>query len=212
MSDAVKPFTIHIPDADLADLHQRLDRKRWPERETVEDWSQGAPLEKVQALCHYWRYDYDWRRCESRLNALGQFTTHIDGLDIHFLHIKSPHSDAMQLLLTHGWPGSVIEFLDLIEPLTNPTAHGGSARDAFHLIIPSLPGFGFSSKPKAPGLGVAQIADIWIKLRDRLGYAQWVAQGGDWGSAVTTAIAKARRLPRHPPQFCAGYAAGGRFS
>lgn len=192
MSHLVKPFHLNIPEEELTDLHRRLDHTRWPERETVADWSQGAPLEKVQALCHYWRHEYDWRRCESRLNGLGQFTTHIDGLDIYFLHVRSPHSDAIPLLLTHGWPGSVIEFLDLIEPLTNPTAHGGKASDAFHLVIPSLPGFGFSSKPTVAGMGVAQIAEIWIKLMDRLGYSDWVAQGGDWGSAVTTAIALAK--------------------
>jgi pimeloyl-ACP methyl ester carboxylesterase len=188
MIDAITPFHLHIPDSELEDLHRRLDATRWPEPETVADWSQGAPLDKVQALCAYWRSTYVWRACEARLNALGQFHTRIDDLDIHFLHIQSPQPDAMPLLLTHGWPGSVVEFLNVIGPLTDPVAHGGDARDAFHVIAPSLPGFGFSSKPTKAGIGVSEIADIWIKLMERLDYTDWVAQGGDWGAAVTNAI------------------------
>jgi len=188
MNDAVMPFTLAVPQSDLDDLHRRLDQARWPERETVDDWTQGAPLAKVRALCEHWRHRYDWRACESRLNALGQFRTEIDGLRIHFLHVRSPHADAMPLLLTHGWPGSVIEFLKTIGPLTDPTAHGGDAADAFHLVIPSLPGYGFSDKPSGTGWDVPRIARAWAVLTKRLGYGRWVAQGGDWGSAVTMAI------------------------
>ncbi|CAM9924609.1 unnamed protein product [Phaeothamnion confervicola] len=192
MSDAITPFTLAIPQAALDDLARRLDATRWPERELVNDWKQGAPLAKVQALCHYWRNKYDWRRIETRLNGLGQFKTQIDGLDIHFLHVRSKHANAMPLLLTHGWPGSVIEFMKVIGPLTDPTAHGGKAEDAFHVIAPSLPGYGFSAKPAVTGWGIAHIADAWGKLVTRLGYTKWVAQGGDWGAAVTTAIGVAK--------------------
>jgi pimeloyl-ACP methyl ester carboxylesterase len=188
MSQDVTSFTLDVPEAVLDDLYRRLDATRWPDRETVADWTQGSPLAKVQALCAYWRSGYDWRRCEARLNALGQFKTEIDGLDIHFLHVRSKHPNAMPLLLTHGWPGSVMEFMKVIGPLTDPTAHGGDAADAFHVIAPSLPGYGFSAKPMATGWGVAKIAMTWIALMERLGYDKWVAQGGDWGSAVTTAI------------------------
>ncbi|HVN02710.1 MAG TPA: alpha/beta fold hydrolase [Caulobacteraceae bacterium] len=188
MSDAIVPFTLNIGQDQLDDLARRLDATRWPERETVDDWTQGSPLAKVQALCEHWRRRYDWRRCEARLNALGQFKTEIDGLGIHFLHVRSPHPNAMPLLLTHGWPGSVVEFMKVIGPLTDPTAHGGSADDAFHIVAPSLPGFGFSDKPARHGWGVPRIAGAWIQLMARLGYDRWVAQGGDWGSAVTTAI------------------------
>ena len=188
MSDAVTPFTLAVPQAELDELNRRLTATRWPDKETVEDWTQGSPLARVQALCAYWRDGYDWRRIEARLNALGQFKTEIDGLNIHFLHVRSKHENAMPLLLTHGWPGSVMEFMKVIEPLTNPTAFGGKAEDAFHVIAPSLPGYGFSDKPKTTGWGVPKIAMTWIALMGRLGYHKWVAQGGDWGSAVTTAI------------------------
>jgi epoxide hydrolase len=182
------PFTIAIAQDQIDDLHRRLDDVRWPEAETVDDWSQGAPLAKVRALIDYWRHSYDWRRCEARLNGYPQFKTEIDGLDIHFLHVRSPHANAMPLILTHGWPGSVIEFLEVIGPLTDPVAHGGRAEDAFEVIIPSLPGFGFSEKPTGTGWGVERIAKAWAELMTQLGYDSWVAQGGDWGSMVTHAI------------------------
>jgi epoxide hydrolase len=188
MSDAITPFTLAIPQADLDDLNRRLDATRWPEAETVDDWTQGSPLVAVQALCDHWRNRYDWRACEARLNAFGQFRTEIDGLGVHFLHVRSKHPNAMPLVITHGWPGSVIEFMKVIGPLTNPEAHGGKAEDAFHVIAPSLPGYGFSDKPGKTGWGVPQIAMAWITLMTRLGYDRWVAQGGDWGAAVTTAI------------------------
>lgn len=192
MSEAITPFTLAVPQAELDDLARRLERTRWPEREVVADWSQGAPLARVQALCEHWRTKYDWRQCEARLNALGQFKTEIDGLSIHFLHVRSPHPNAMPLLMTHGWPGSVIEFMKVIGPLTDPVAHGGKASDAFHIVAPSLPGYGFSGKPTANGWGIGRIAGAWITLMARLGYPRWVAQGGDWGSAVTTAIGVAK--------------------
>jgi pimeloyl-ACP methyl ester carboxylesterase len=186
--DLVAPFHLAVPDAELEDLRQRLDRVRWPEPETVEDWSQGARLKDVRALVDYWRKDYDWRRCEAMLNGFGQFQTRIDGLNIHFLHVRSPHADAAPMLLTHGWPGSVVEFHKVIGPLSDPTRFGGEAHDAFHLIIPSLPGYGFSEKPAARGWNVDRIAGAWIVLMERLGYGRWMAQGGDWGSRVTAAI------------------------
>jgi pimeloyl-ACP methyl ester carboxylesterase len=192
MSQAITPFKLAIPQADLDDLNRRLDQTRWPEKETVADWTQGAPLARVQALCDHWRRGYDWRRCEARLNDLGQFTTEIDGLDIHFLHVRSPHPGALPLLITHGWPGSVIEFMKVIGPLTDPVAHGGAASDAFHVVTPSLPGYGFSGKPATTGWSAPRIAGAWITLMARLGYERWVAQGGDWGAAVTTAIGVAR--------------------
>ena len=188
MSVAVEPFELAIPEAALDDLRQRLQAARWPEAETVGDWSQGAPLAKVRALCAHWLETYDWRRCEAMLNGFGQYRTEIDGLGIHFLHIRSPRADALPLLMTHGWPGSVIEFHKVIGPLSDPAAHGGNAGDAFHLVIPSLPGYGFSDKPSATGWGVERIAGAWITLMERLGYDRFVAQGGDWGAAVTTAI------------------------
>jgi pimeloyl-ACP methyl ester carboxylesterase len=184
----VDRFVLDIPDSVLSDLQRRLDHARWPEQETVADWSQGAPLAKVQALCEYWRTGYDWRRCEAMLNGFGQFTTEIDGLKIHFLHIRSPEPDALPLLMTHGWPGSVIEFHKVIGPLTDPVAHGGNAADAFHLILPSLPGYGFSGKPARTGQGVQWTAHAWTELMRRLGYDRYVAQGGDWGATVATAI------------------------
>src|ERR1700759_1806697 len=185
MNDAITPFVLNIPRDDLDALQRRLANTRWPEHETVDDWSQGAPLAKVRALCDYWRTTYDWRRCEAQLNGLGQFKTEIDGLGVHFLHVRSPHPNALPLLLTHGWPGSVIEFLKVIGPLTDPVAHGGNAADAFHVVIPSLPGYGFSDKPTAAGWGVERIATAWITLMKRLGYERFFAQGGDWGAAVT---------------------------
>jgi len=198
MSDIIEPFHLAIPEAQLDDLRGRLSRTRWPDRETVTDTSQGPSLEKIQALVAYWRDRYDWRRCETMLNGFGQHRISIDGLKIHFLHVRSPEPDAMPLILTHGWPGSVLEFHKMIGPLTDPLAHGGDRRDAFHLVVPSLPGFGFSGKPAATGWGIARIADAWITLMGRLGYDRWVAQGGDWGAAVTTAIG------HHAPPGCAG--------
>jgi hypothetical protein len=195
---AIEPFTLHRSDEELADLRRRLDATRWPEPETVEDWSQGAPLSRVQDLCAYWRNSYDWRRCEAMLNGFGQFRTEIEGLGIHFLHVRSPEPDAMPLILTHGWPGSVIEFHKVIRPLTDPAAFGGDPRDAFHLVIPSLPGFGFSDKPRRSGWTVERIAAAWVTLMQRLGYDGFVAQGGDWGAAVATALAHLA-----PPQLIA---------
>jgi pimeloyl-ACP methyl ester carboxylesterase len=185
----IAPFTVQVPEAALADLRDRLHRTRWPDRETVDDWSQGVPLAVMQELCAYWRDEYDWRRCEARLNALPQFTTRIDGLDIHFLHVRSPHADATPLLLTHGWPGSIIEFLDVLEPLVDPPAHGGRAEDAFHAVIPSVPGYGFSSRPAETGWGIERIAAAWAQLMRRLGYDRYGATGGDWGTSITTMLA-----------------------
>ncbi len=187
-TDTINPFKLAIPDEALADLRLRLANTRWADREIVGDWSQGVPLDRIRALCEYWARDYDWRRCEARLNAFGQYHTVIDGLRIHFLHVRSPNPDAVPLVLTHGWPGSVVEFLDVIGPLTDPAAHGGDAADAFHVVIPSLPGFGFSDKPASAGWGVERIAKAWITLMKRLGYGRFFAQGGDWGAAVATAI------------------------
>lgn len=187
MTEAITPFTLAVPQAELDDLRDRLARTRWPERETVDDGRQGVPLDAARALVDYWRDGYDWRRCEAQLNAVGQYRTTIDGLGIHFLHARSPEPDALPLIVTHGWPGSVIEFLKVIGPLTDPVAHGGRAEDAFHVVCPSLPGYGFSDRP-AEGWPVARIARAWIALMKRLGYDRFGAQGGDWGSAVTTAI------------------------
>jgi pimeloyl-ACP methyl ester carboxylesterase len=188
MSTTVHPFQLAILQADLDDLQARLAATRWPDRETVFDTSQGPQLARLQALVARWQDGYDWRRCETLLNTLGQYRAEIDGLDIHFLHVRSPEPDATPLLLTHGWPGSVLEFRDVIGPLTDPVAHGGQASDAFHLVIPSLPGFGFSGKPTGTGWDVGRIARAWATLMDRLGYARWAAQGGDWGAAVTTTL------------------------
>ena len=185
----IEPFTLAMPEAQLADLSRRLAATRWPDKETVDDGSQGVPLARVQELCAHWRDRYDWRRCEVMLNGFGQFRTDIDGLGIHFLHIRSPRPDALPLLMTHGWPGSVIEFHKVIGPLTDPEAHGGNGRDAFHLVLPSLPGYGFSDKPRGTGCGIGAVAAMWRTLMQRLGYDRYVAQGGDWGSAVTTALA-----------------------
>ena len=187
-TSTIQPFSLSIPQSDLDDLQARLRRTRWPDAETVSDTSQGPPLVKIQALCHRWRNGYDWRRCEALLNGFGQYRTKIDGLGIHFLHVRSPEADALPLLMTHGWPGSVLEFRHVIGPLTNPAAHGGKERQAFHLVIPTLPGFGFSDKPTSTGWNVSRVADAWIELMRRLGYERWAAQGGDWGSMVTTTI------------------------
>jgi pimeloyl-ACP methyl ester carboxylesterase len=189
-SDEIRPFHINIPEADLADLRRRLAATRWPEKETVADDSQGVPLAMLQDLVRYWQTDYDWRKVEARLNALPQFTTEIDGLDIHFIHVRSRHENALPMIVTHGWPGSVIEQMKIIDPLTNPTANGGSANDAFHLVIPSMPGYGFSGKPTATGWDPQRIARAWIVLMKRLGYKKFVAQGGDWGSPVSNEMAK----------------------
>ena len=188
MNDAVKPFRISVADEILDDLKARLRNTRWPEAELVDDWSQGAPLKWIQDICRYWAEDYDWRGREARLNRFPQFTTEIDGLGVHFLHARSRHPEAMPLIITHGWPGSIVEFMKVIEPLTDPTAHGGNAADAFHVVCPSLPGFAFSDKPQTKGWGVEHIARGWAALMARLGYARYGAQGGDWGSAVTTAL------------------------
>jgi pimeloyl-ACP methyl ester carboxylesterase len=184
----ITPFRIAIPEADLDDLRRRLARTRFPEKETPDDWSQGVPLAYVREVATYWEKQYDWRRAEARINAFPQFKTAVDGLDIHFLHVRSPHENALPLVLTHGWPGSIVEFLEVIEPLTDPAKHGGDPADAFHVVCPSLPGYGFSGKPAGPGWGVEKIAGAWAELMGRLGYDRYVAQGGDWGSAVTTAI------------------------
>ena len=192
MSDAIRPFTIDIAEEQLEDLRWRLDLTRWPEAETVQDWSQGVPLAEARKLVDHWRNRYDWRRCEAALNRYPQFLTEIDGLDIHFLHVRSPNPDALPLILTHGWPGSVIEFMKCIGPLSDPAAHGGNPADAFHLVIPSLPGYGFSGKPKETGWKVQRIARAWHTLMTRLGYDRYVAQGGDWGAAVTTAMGMQR--------------------
>src|SRR5256885_10075240 len=185
---AVRPFRVGFSDAELNELRRRIKATRWPERETVTDYSQGVRLALMQALAQHWATDYDWRKCETRLNALPQFITEIDGLDIHFIHVRSPHEDALPLIVTHGWPGSIIEQLKIIEPLTNPTAHGASAADAFHLVIPSLPGHGFSAKPASTGWDPVRVARAWVVLMKRLGYTRFVAQGGDWGAAVTQAM------------------------
>lgn len=180
------PYRIDVPEADLADLRDRLRRTRWPERETVSDWSQGVPLSYLRQLCEYWADGYDWRRLESRLNAIPQLRVEIGGLGIHVLHARSPHPDALPLVLTHGWPGSVVEFLKVIGPLTDPP----DPADAFHVVCPSLPGYGFSDKPAAPGWGVQRVASAWAELMARLGYTRYGAQGGDWGTSVTTSLAQ----------------------
>jgi pimeloyl-ACP methyl ester carboxylesterase len=181
---AIRPFTIETPEADLDDLRARIKATRWPDKETVDDRSQGVQLHTMQKLARYWLNDYDWRKCEARLNALPQFITRIDGLDIHFIHVRSKHEDALPLLVSHGWPGSVVEQLKIIDPLTNPTAHGRSASDAFHLVIPSMPGYGFSGKPTTTGWGPERIARAWAELMKRLGYDRYVASGGDWGGQI----------------------------
>lgn len=198
MNTAIRPFAINVADDVLADLKARLQNTRWPEAEPVADWSQGIPLKWTQEMCRYWATAYDWRAREARLNRFAQYITEIDGLDIHFLHVRSPRPDAMPLIMTHGWPGSIVEFHKVIGPLVDPAAHGGDPTDAFHIICPSLPGYGFSAKPTTTGWGVGRIAKAWASLMDRLGYARYGAQGGDWGSAVTTALGAA------DPEHCAG--------
>jgi pimeloyl-ACP methyl ester carboxylesterase len=185
----VRPFRFNVPEEELTDLRRRINATKWPERETVADDSQGVQLATAQALARYWATDYDWRTCEARLNALPHFMTEIDGLDMHFIHVRSKHEHALPLIVTHGWPGSVIEQLKIIDPLTNPTAHGASASDAFDVVIPSLPGHGFSGKPTTTGWDPIRIARAWIVLMKRLGYTRFVAQGGDWGNAVTEQMA-----------------------
>ncbi|HXX45504.1 MAG TPA: epoxide hydrolase [Candidatus Acidoferrales bacterium] len=185
-ADAIRPFPkVNVPEAELIELRRRINATRWPERETVADASQGVQLATTQALARYWATDYDWRKCEAKLNALPNFVTEIDGLDIHFIHVRSKHENALPLIVTHGWPGSVVEQLKIIDPLTNPTAHGGSAADAFDILIPSMPGCGFSGKPATAGWDPAHIARAWVTLMKRLGYNKFVAQGGDWGAVIT---------------------------
>ena len=218
-SDAIRPFRINVPEADLVDLRRRIAATRWPDRETVNDRSQGIQLAKFQELVRHWGTNYDWRKVEARLNALPQFTTEIDGVDIHFIHVRSKHDNALPLIVTHGWPGSVIEQLKIVDPLTNPTTHGASASDAFHLVIPSMPGFGFSGKPTDMGWNPDRIARAWAELMKRLGYTRYVALGGDWGSPVSSAMARqapAGLLGIHinlpatlPPDVAAVLASGG---
>ncbi|WP_405669332.1 epoxide hydrolase [Streptomyces sp. NBC_01527] len=184
-STAIRPFTFEFPEAELEDLRARIEATRFPEKETVEDQSQGTQLSTIQELARYWAKEYDWRKVEARLNSYPQFITEIDGLDIHFIHVRSKHENALPVIVTHGWPGSIIEQLKIIEPLTNPTAHGGDASDAFHVVIPSMPGYGFSGKPSAKGWDPERIAGAWGELMKRLGYTKYVAQGGDWGAVVT---------------------------
>lgn len=218
-SSAIRPFSVHVPEADLVDLRRRIAATRWPDRETVNDRSQGNQLGKLQDIVRYWGTRYNWRKVEARLNALPQFMTEIDGVDIYFIHVKSRHANALPLIITHGWPGSVIEQLKVIEPLTNPTAHGGQAEDAFDVVIPAMPGYGFSGKPTATGWNPERIARAWAELMKRLGYTRYVAQGGDWGSPVSSAMARqaaAGLLSIHinlpatiPPEVAAVLAAGG---
>src|SRR5580700_3418130 len=182
---SIRQFQVEVPEAELTELRRRINATRWSERETVTDDSQGVRLAMMQELARYWATDYDWHKCEAKLNALPNFITEIDGLDIHFIHVRSQHQGALPLIVTHGWPGSIIEQLKIIDPLTNPTAHGASAADAFDLVIPSLPGHGFSAKPAATGWDPARVARAWVVLMKRLGYTRFVAQGGDWGAAVT---------------------------
>ncbi|RCG28703.1 epoxide hydrolase [Sphaerisporangium album] len=191
-TEAITPLRLYVPPSALTDLRYRLGNIRWPVEELVTDWTQGAPLRRMQRLVEYWRTRYDWRRLENRLNAIGQYRTLIDGVSVHFLHVRSPHRDATPIILTHGWPGSVVEFLDVIGPLTDPTRHGGRAEDAFHVVVPSMPGFGFSSKPTVTGWNSARIAAAWITLMRRLGYQGYIAQGGDWGGPITTFMGKLR--------------------
>jgi pimeloyl-ACP methyl ester carboxylesterase len=190
MTEPITPFRSAVPQAHLDGLRERLHATRWPEAATVDDWSQGIPLDVVQELCRRWADDYDWRAAERRLNVVPQFRTEIDGLGLHFLHARSPHEHARPLLLTHGWPGSVLEFMKVVGPLTDPTAYGGDARDAFHVVCPSLPGYGFSDRPERSGWGIERIARAWITLMNRLGYPRYGAQGSDWGTSVTTLMAQ----------------------
>ncbi len=215
----IRPFHVRFADADLAELRRRVTATRWPERETVRDASQGVQLATMQKLSRYWSTEYDWSRCQARLDATPQFITTIDGLDIHFIHVRSKHENAMPIIITHGWPGSIIEQMKVIDPLTNPTAHGGSSSDAFHVVIPSLPGYGFSGKPTAPGWNPVTIARAWATLMNRLGYTKYVAQGGDWGNAVSETMALqappgllgiSSNMPATvPPEIAKALAAGG---
>lgn len=182
---AVRPFHVNVPETELTELRRRINATRFPERETVTDFSQGVPTATIQKIAHYWANEYDWRKVEARINAYPQFITQIDGLDIHFIHVRSRHENALPLIITHGWPGSIIHQLKIIEPLTDPAAHGGSAADAFHLVIPSLPGYGYSAKPTTTGWDAPRIARAWAVLMKRLGYSRYMAQGGDWGSLIT---------------------------
>src|SRR4051794_22071921 len=186
---AIRPFTFETPQADLDDLRARIAATRWPERETVDDPSQGVQLATIQALARYWETEYDWRKCEAKLKALPKFITEIDGLDIHFVHVRSKHEDAMPLIVLHGWPGSIIEQMKIIGPLTDPTAYGASVDDAFHLVIPEMPGYGFSGKPTKTGWDPVRIARAWTVLMKRLGYTRYAAQGGDWGAIITQQMA-----------------------
>ncbi|HEX2228428.1 MAG TPA: epoxide hydrolase, partial [Candidatus Binatia bacterium] len=191
---SIRPFTVQVPQAELDELRRRIAATRWSDPETVTDRSQGVQLQKLQELVRYWGTDYDWRKAEAKLNALPQFTTHIDGLDIHFIHVRSRHPNALPIIVTHGWPGSVIEQLKIVGPLSDPTAFGGGAQDAFHVVIPSMPGYGFSGKPTGTGWNPDRIARAWAELMHRLAYTRYVAQGGDWGSPVSSAMA-----PQAPP-------------
>src|SRR6187431_516592 len=189
MNVEVRPFRVDVPEAELDDLRRRIKATRFPEKEAVADFSQGVQLALIQEIARYWASDYDWRKVETKLNSYPQFITEIDGLDIHFIHVRSQHDNALPLIVTHGWPGSIIEQLKIIDPLTNPTGHGASAADAFHLVIPSIPGYGFSGKPATTGWGPVRIARAWVVLMKRLGYTRFVAQGGDWGGMITDAMA-----------------------
>ena len=215
---SIRPFTIHVPDEALVDLHRRLAATRWPDNETVTDQSQGVQLATMKELVRYWQTDYDWRKAEAKLNALPQFVTTIDGLDIHFIHVRSKHDNALPLIVTHGWPGSIIEELKIIDRLTNPTAYGGSASDAFHVVIPSMPGYGFSGKPTTTGWNTDRIARAWDTLMKRLGYTRYVSQGGDWGARICEAMAHQapqgllgvhmNLLLTFPPEIARAFAAG----
>ena len=214
----IRPFQVQVPEPALVDLRRRIAESRWPDKETVTDRSQGNQLGKLQEVIRYWGTDYNWRKVEARLNALPMFMTEIDGVDIHFIHVKSRHANALPLIITHGWPGSVIEQLKVIEPLTNPTAHGGAAEEAFDVVIPSMPGYGFSGKPTGTGWNPDRIARAWAELMKRLGYTRYVAQGGDWGSPVSSAMARQAapgllgihiNLPATVPQDVAMVLAGG---
>src|SRR5712692_6447417 len=188
-TDAIRPFHVNVPEEELTELRRRINETRWPDRETVGDQSQGVQLATMQKLARYWATEYDWRKVETRLKALPHFITEIDGLDIHFIHVRSTNENALPLIVTHGWPGSIIEQLKIVDPLTNPTAHGANASDAFHLVIPSLPGYGFSGKPTTTGWDPIRVARAWTVLMKRLGYTRFVAQGGDWGNAVVEQMA-----------------------
>src|SRR5947208_9845921 len=185
----IRQFSFQAPDADLADLRRRINATKWPEREWVPDSSDGVPLRTMQNLARYWGSEYDWKKCEAKLSALPQFTTEINGLDVHFIHVRSKHENALPVIVTHGWPGSIIEQLKIVDPLVNPTAHGGKASDAFHVVIPSMPGYGFSGKPTTTGWDQARIARAWAVLMKRLGYTRYVAQGGDWGAIINDLMA-----------------------